>query len=71
MWAGECAQAPPWMELITGTGRCAVLLGSIGLWADHPPTRMETLLNQSGDLVGALVEAAECALWFTDHTRVW
>jgi hypothetical protein len=49
------------MELITGTGRCAVLLGSIGLWADHPPTRMETLLNQSGDLVGALVEAAECA----------
>ena len=57
VWAGACAQARPWLDLITGTGRCAILLGSIGLWADRPPARMETLLNQPGDLVGALVEA--------------
>jgi hypothetical protein len=58
VWAGECAQAPPWLGLITATGRCAVLLGSIGLWAPHHPfAPMETRLNQSGDLIGALVEA--------------
>jgi hypothetical protein len=57
LWAGECGQAPPWVDLITGTGRCAVLIGTIGLWSDHPPARMETMLNQSGDLVGALVTA--------------
>jgi hypothetical protein len=57
VWAGECGQARPWRDLITGTGRCAVLIGAIGLWADRPPARMETMLNQSGDLVGGLVEA--------------
>jgi hypothetical protein len=55
LWAGECGQARPWRDLITGTGRCAVLIGAIGLWADRPPAPMETLLNQSGDLVGGLV----------------
>ena len=58
LWAGECAQAPPWIDQITGTGRCAVLIGAIGLWADRPPARIETMLNQSGDLVGGLVAAA-------------
>jgi hypothetical protein len=55
LWAGECGQARPWRDLITGTGRCAVLIGAIGLWADRPPAPMETMLNQSGDLVGGLV----------------
>jgi hypothetical protein len=58
LWAGECAQAPPWLALITATARCALLVASLGLWAPRPtPAPMETMLNHPGDLVGALIPA--------------
>ena len=56
----------PWRALIDRTGRCAVLIGAIGLWAigsAGAPTRIETRLEQaaqSGELVGGLVAAAHC-----------
>ena len=61
IWTGECGQPQPWRDLITRTGRCALLIGAIGLWAEHPPTRMETLLAQAAhahQLVGGLVAAS-------------
>ncbi len=64
-WAGECGQPRPWRELITRTGRCAVLIGAIGLWPGsgaRAPTRIETRLDQAaqaGELAGGLV-AARC-----------
>jgi hypothetical protein len=63
IYDGECGQPRPWRALITGTGRCAVLIGAIGLYpgpGERPPTRIETLLDQAvqaGELVGGLVEA--------------
>ena len=62
VYGGECGQPRPWRALITRTGRCAVLIGAIGLRATpvNAPTRIETLLDQAVDaeeLVGGLVEA--------------
>jgi hypothetical protein len=65
IWTGECGQAEPWRALINRTGRCAVLIGAIGLWAvggEGAATRIETWLEQAaraGELVGGLV-AAHC-----------
>ncbi len=60
MYGGECGQPRPLRALITRTGRCAVLIGAIGLYADRAPTRITMLLDQAAHtevLVGGLVEA--------------
>jgi hypothetical protein len=62
IWGGKCAQPRPWRTLITRTGRCAVLIGAIGLWptTERPFIRITTLLDQAAhaeELVGGLVEA--------------
>lgn len=63
IYGGECGQPRPWRALITRTSRCAVLIGTIGLWpgpGEGAPTRIITLLEQAahaGELVGGLVEA--------------
>ena len=60
MYGGECGQPRPWRALISGTSRCAVLIGAIGLYAESAPTRITTLLDQAAhtrELVGGLVEA--------------
>ncbi|HEY3609674.1 MAG TPA: hypothetical protein VGL06_19390 [Pseudonocardiaceae bacterium] len=62
IWDGECGQARPWRTLITRTGRCAVLIGAIGLYptGEQPFTWITTLLAQAAhaeELVGGLVEA--------------
>ncbi|MCL2584679.1 MAG: hypothetical protein FWE35_19720 [Streptosporangiales bacterium] len=63
MFGGECGQPPPWRELIARTGRCAVLIGAIGLFprpGERPFTLITTLLDQAahaGELAGGLVES--------------
>jgi len=63
IWDGECGQPAPWRALITGTGRCAVLAGAIGLWpgaGERAPIRIARLLEraaQAGELAGGLVAA--------------
>jgi hypothetical protein len=63
IYGGECGQPRPWRALITRTNRCAVLIGTIGLYpnpGERAPTRITTLLDQAAhaeDLVGGLVEA--------------
>lgn len=66
VYDGTCGgQARPWRALITRTGRCAVLIGAVGLYpnqGERPFTWMETLLDQAAqakELVGGLV-AARC-----------
>jgi hypothetical protein len=63
VYDGECEQAAPWVDLITSTKRCAVLIGATGLYpdSDRPFTWMETLLDraaQAGELVGGVVAAS-------------
>lgn len=60
IWGGECGQPRPWRALITRTGRCAVLIGAIGLYAERASTRITTRLDQAADaeqLAGGLVGA--------------
>jgi hypothetical protein len=63
VYGGECGQPRPWRALITRTGRCAVLIGAIGLYpspCERAPTQITTLLDQAAhaeELAGGLVEA--------------
>ncbi|HWC79343.1 MAG TPA: hypothetical protein VG756_05195 [Pseudonocardiaceae bacterium] len=62
VWDGLCGQARPWRNLIARTGRCAVLIGAVGLYPteDRPFRWITTLLDQAaqaGELAGGLVEA--------------
>jgi hypothetical protein len=63
VYDGGCEQAPPWLELITRTGQCVVLIGAVGLYpttGERPFMWIQTLLDQAAhakELVGGLVAA--------------